>query len=76
MVTLDPQSGDLVLINTFTVDPDKADALLSALSKATENGMKQRPRFHLGKPARPPRPDARRQLRAVAQPGRSRCDDE
>jgi quinol monooxygenase YgiN len=45
MVTLDPQSGDLVLINTFTVDPDKADALLSALSKTTENGMKQRARF-------------------------------
>lgn len=45
MVTLDPMSGHLVLINTFTVDPDKADALLSELSSATENGMRQRPGF-------------------------------
>ncbi len=45
MVTLDPQSDYLVLINTFTVDPAHADALLDALSKATEHGMKQRPGF-------------------------------
>jgi hypothetical protein len=34
MVTLDPNSGHLVLINTFTVDPAKAEALFSALSQA------------------------------------------
>jgi quinol monooxygenase YgiN len=45
MVTLDPNSGHLVLINTFTVDPAKAEALLSALSQATEHGMRQRPGF-------------------------------
>lgn len=45
MVTLDPQSDYLVLINTFTVDPARADDLLNALSKATEHGMKQRPGF-------------------------------
>ena len=45
MVTLDPQAGYLVLINTFTVDPAKADDLLNVLSKATEHGMKQRPGF-------------------------------
>lgn len=45
MVTLDPQSGYLVLINTFTVEPAKADDLVSALSTATEHGMKQRPGF-------------------------------
>ena len=45
MVTLDPTSGHLVLINTFTVDPAKAEALLSALSQATEHGMRQRPGF-------------------------------
>ena len=45
MVTLDPQSGYLVLINTFTVDPAKADDLLSVLSEATTHGMRQRPGF-------------------------------
>jgi quinol monooxygenase YgiN len=30
---------------TFTVDPAKAEALLSALSHATEHGMRQRPGF-------------------------------
>ena len=45
MVILDPASDALVLINTFTVDPAKADELLDALSKATEHGMKQRPGF-------------------------------
>jgi quinol monooxygenase YgiN len=45
MVTLDPKSGYLILINTFTVDPAKAEALLSVLADATENGIRQRPGF-------------------------------
>ncbi len=45
MVTLDPKAGYVVLINTFTVDPSKAEALLNALSHATEHGMRQRPGF-------------------------------
>lgn len=45
MVTLDPQSGHLVLINTFTIDPARAEELLSALSHATEHVMRQRPGF-------------------------------
>lgn len=45
MVTLDPRSGYVVLINTFTVDPDKAEALLRILSHATEHGMRHRPGF-------------------------------
>ncbi len=45
MVTLDPQSGYLVLINTFTVASAKADDLLRVLSQATEHGMRQRPGF-------------------------------
>ena len=44
MVTLDPRSGYVVLINTFTVDPDKAEALLSLLSEATGH-MRRRPGF-------------------------------
>lgn len=40
MVTLDPRSGYVVLINTFTVDPEKAEALLRGLSHATEHGMR------------------------------------
>ena len=45
MTTLDPDSHYLVLINTFTVEPDRAEDLLAALSSATENGMRQRPGF-------------------------------
>ena len=45
MVTLDPEAGYVVLINTFTVDPSKAETLPSALSHATEHGMRQRPGF-------------------------------
>ena len=45
MVTLDPQTGYLVLINTFTVDPARAEDLLNALSQATEHVMRQQPGF-------------------------------
>ena len=45
MTTLDPKDGYLVLINTFTVDPEKADELMAVLSRATEKGMRQRPGF-------------------------------
>ena len=44
MTILDPKAGYVVLINTFTVEPLKADDL-GALSRATENGMRQRPGF-------------------------------
>lgn len=37
--------GHVVLINTFTVDPAKAEDLLRVLSEATQNGMRQRPGF-------------------------------
>ena len=45
MTTLDPRSGHLVLINTFTVDPARAEALLGVLSHATEQVMRWRPGF-------------------------------
>ena len=45
MPTLDPNDGYLTLINTFTVDPAKVDALIKILSEATEHGMRQRPGF-------------------------------
>lgn len=45
MTKLDPDDGYMVLINTFTVEPDKADALLAALSHATETQIRQRPGF-------------------------------
>ena len=45
MTTLNPNDGYLTLINTFTVDPSKADELLKVLSEATENGMRQRQGF-------------------------------
>ena len=45
MVKLDPSSGFLVLINTFTVDPAKADELLAVLSRATEERMRHMPGF-------------------------------
>lgn len=45
MVSLDPRSGYVVLINTFSVDPARADDLLNALSDATEQVMRQRRGF-------------------------------
>lgn len=45
MTTLDPADGHVVLINTFTVEPDKAEALLTELLEATKEGMRPRPGF-------------------------------
>ena len=45
MTTLDPNDGFVVLINTFSVEPDKAEALYAELLKATEMGMQPRPGF-------------------------------
>ena len=45
MTTLDPGADYLVLINTFTVEPSRADELLQVLSRATEMAMRHRPGF-------------------------------
>jgi quinol monooxygenase YgiN len=45
MTKLDPDDGYVVLINTFTVDPERAEELIAVLSHATEHGMRQRPGF-------------------------------
>lgn len=45
MTTLDPNDHYYTLINTFTVEPDKAEELLEVLSEATAHGMKERPGF-------------------------------
>lgn len=45
MTNLDPDAGYFVLINTFTVDPARAEELLELLSRATETVMRQRPGF-------------------------------
>lgn len=45
MTTLDPNDGYVVLINTFTVDPAKAEALLKVLSDATDKEMRKLPGF-------------------------------
>jgi len=45
MTTLDPKAGHVALINTFTVEPERADELFAALSRATEETMRLRPGF-------------------------------
>ena len=45
MTTLDPSAGYLTLINTFDVDPDRAEALLAVLSKATDDVIRHLPGF-------------------------------
>lgn len=45
MATLDPEAGYVVLINTFTLEPDRADDLLAILSRATEEAMRHMPGF-------------------------------
>ena len=37
MTTLEASAGYLTLINTFTVEPERAEALLAVLSKATDS---------------------------------------
>lgn len=41
--TLGSSSGYLVLINTVTVEPDRAEDLLANLHAATENGWRRLP---------------------------------
>lgn len=45
MTTLDPAAGYVVLINTFTVEPSRADDLLRVLSHATAEVMRHMPGF-------------------------------
>ena len=45
MTTLTPADGYLTLINTFTVDPDRADELLDTLSRATQETFVDQPGF-------------------------------
>ena len=45
MTILDPAAGYLVLINTFTVEPSRADELIAVLSEATETTMRHYPGF-------------------------------
>jgi heme-degrading monooxygenase HmoA len=43
--TLDPNSGYLTFINTFTVEPGGAERLLQALKNATEEIFRHQPGF-------------------------------
>lgn len=45
MTVLDPAENYVVLINTFTVAPERAEELLAELVAATEEGMRHRPGF-------------------------------
>lgn len=45
MTTLDPTDGYVTLINTFTVEPTRADALADLLSRATDERMRHLPGF-------------------------------
>ena len=45
MTNLNSADGYIVLINTFTVEPSRAEELLEVLSRATEAGMRQMPGF-------------------------------
>lgn len=42
---LDPSTDYVVLINTFTVEPDRADELVTELTRATKEGMSSLPGF-------------------------------
>ena len=45
MTTLDPADHLAVFINTFTVEPDRADELTESLARATEEVMAGMPGF-------------------------------
>lgn len=42
---LDPSAKHVVLINTFSVEPSRAEDLLAILSQATDKGMSKAPGF-------------------------------
>ena len=44
MTTLDPTDGYMILINTFTIEPAKAEVVLKVLEEATDT-MRQMPGF-------------------------------
>jgi quinol monooxygenase YgiN len=45
MTNLNSAAGYIVLINTFTVEPSRAEELVGVLSRATESGMRHMPGF-------------------------------
>ena len=45
MTTLNPDDTYMVLINTFTVEPARADELLAELTRATETRIRKQPGF-------------------------------
>lgn len=45
MTTLDPEAGHLVVINTFDVEPDRAEELLAALQRSTDDFVRKVPGF-------------------------------
>ena len=45
MTTLDPADHFVTFINTFTVEPDRAEALADSLARATEEVMAGMPGF-------------------------------
>ena len=45
MTTIDPSARHFILINTFTVEPEKAQTLLTNLSSATETVFRHMPGF-------------------------------
>jgi quinol monooxygenase YgiN len=45
MTVLDADAQYVVIINTFSVDPAKAEELLNVLIKGTEEGVSKRPGF-------------------------------
>lgn len=45
MTILDPSADNFILINTFTVEPEMAQELLTSLSKATEDVFLHLPGF-------------------------------
>lgn len=45
MTTLNTNDGNLTLINTFTVDPARAEELIDLLSRATQETMRRLPGF-------------------------------
>lgn len=45
LTTLDPDAGHVTIINTYVVDPERAEALLALLVQATEGTLRHLPGF-------------------------------
>ena len=65
---LDPEAGHVTIINTYLVEPERADELITFLVEATRSTLRHVPGVPVGQLPRRTRQHTGRELRAVEEP--------